>query len=106
MTSNSDVPCHTLYKFGVCSVCCPAHNKTVFDFMPNTSQKLFSFTNRCLYSALQIVPGYRYLHNGHRILHKAPGKYMRAVRSGDRGEWHVNLPLPQRNNIFSNCPLY
>jgi hypothetical protein len=97
-----DMSCHTLYKFRVRSVCCPAH-KTVFDFMPNTSQKLFSFTIRCSYSALQIVPGYRHLRNGHRVLHKAPEKCSSDVRSGDRGGWHINLPVPQRNNISSTA---
>jgi len=91
MTSNSDVSCHTLYKFSVCSVCCPAHIKTVFYFMPNTSQKLFCFTSRCSYSALQIVPGSRHLRNGHRIFYKPPEKYLSDVRSGYRRGWHVNL---------------
>jgi len=91
MTSNSDVSCHTLYKFSVCSVCCPAHIKTVFYFMPNTSQKLFCFTSRCSYSALQIVPGSRHLRNGHCIFYKPPEKYLSDVRSGYRGGWHVNI---------------
>jgi len=37
------------------------------------------------------------------VLHKAPEKCLRGVRSGDRGGWHVNLPHPQRNNISSTA---
>jgi len=63
--------------------------KTIFDFMPNISQKsLINFWNRSSYSILQVVQDYRHWWNVHLIFHKVPqekvegGQIWRSRRSG------------------------